>query len=169
MPRDYSSRAVTAEEFCEVLAKALCQAKPELNLTVAGVYLALLEKAKKKTKAEKKVEKVMSEFGRGKLRSGSKHGPKVTDPKQAIAIAMNQSGQSLKKSAPTITREKWNHLPKDLKHVVVTGVETRTGIVVRDAEGNSILSEVNIVDSGAVAGADTGAYNPGAVSTIPKW
>jgi hypothetical protein len=40
----------------------------------------------------------MSEFKGGKLRSGSKHGPKVTDRKQAIAIALDEArraGQSV--------------------------------------------------------------------------
>lgn len=33
----------------------------------------------------------MEEFKAGKLHSGSKHGPKVTNPKQAIAIAISES------------------------------------------------------------------------------
>ena len=37
-----------------------------------------------------KVAKVMHEFGEGKLHSGSKKGPKVTNPKQAIAIALSE-------------------------------------------------------------------------------
>ena len=37
-----------------------------------------------------KVEKVMGEFGKGDLHSGSKKGPKVTNPKQAIAIALSE-------------------------------------------------------------------------------
>ena len=41
----------------------------------------------KKTKAEKKISKVMREYKAGKLHSGSKKGPEVTNPKQAIAIA----------------------------------------------------------------------------------
>jgi hypothetical protein len=43
------------------------------------------------TKVEKKIETVMSEFKRGKLRSGSKRGPKVRSRKQAVAIAMSKS------------------------------------------------------------------------------
>ena len=42
------------------------------------------------SKAQKKVGKVMSEFGSGKLHSG-KGGPVVKNPKQAIAIAMSEA------------------------------------------------------------------------------
>lgn len=38
-----------------------------------------------------KMGKVMSEFKSGMLRSGSKKGPKVTNRKQAIAIALSES------------------------------------------------------------------------------
>lgn len=37
-----------------------------------------------------KVEKTMHEFKAGALHSGSKHGPLVKNPKQAVAIALNQ-------------------------------------------------------------------------------
>jgi len=45
----------------------------------------------------KKVSKVMSEYKKGKLHSGSKTGPKVTSRKQAVAIAMSEAGMSKKK------------------------------------------------------------------------
>jgi hypothetical protein len=45
-------------------------------------------------KAAKKIEKVMGEFGKGKLHSGSKKGPMVKNPKQAIAIALSEAGKS---------------------------------------------------------------------------
>lgn len=51
----------------------------------------------KKTKAEKKISKVMTEFGKGKLHSGSKKGPAVTNPKQALAIALSEAGVKKKK------------------------------------------------------------------------
>ena len=40
----------------------------------------------------KKIAKVMGEYKRGELRSGSKKGPKVTNPKQAMAIALSEAG-----------------------------------------------------------------------------
>jgi hypothetical protein len=48
----------------------------------------------KKTKAQAKIGKVMTEFGKGKLHSGSKKGPEVTSQKQAIAIALSEAGKS---------------------------------------------------------------------------
>ena len=57
-----------------------------------------MTKTKPRTKAGKraKVDKVMGEFKRGKLNSGSKKGPRVRSRKQAIAIALSESGQSKK-------------------------------------------------------------------------
>ena len=37
-----------------------------------------------------KVQKVMGEFKRGSLHSGSKRGPRVTSRKQAVAIALSE-------------------------------------------------------------------------------
>jgi len=45
-------------------------------------------------KSEKKIKKVMGEYKEGKLHSGSKKGPVVKNPKQAVAIAMSESGKS---------------------------------------------------------------------------
>ena len=42
-------------------------------------------------KAEKKISKVMREGYKGKLHSGSKKGPVVSDPKQMKAIALSES------------------------------------------------------------------------------
>jgi len=44
-----------------------------------------------------KVQAVMHEYKHGQLHSGSKKGPIVKSRDQAVAIAMNQSGQSKKK------------------------------------------------------------------------
>jgi len=45
-----------------------------------------------------KEHRVMGEFKRGKLHSGSKTGPKVKSRKQAVAIAMSEAGKSRRKS-----------------------------------------------------------------------
>ena len=49
---------------------------------------------KKESKAEKKIGKVMGEFKKGDLHSGSKKGPLVTNPKQAIAISLSEARKS---------------------------------------------------------------------------
>jgi len=46
-------------------------------------------------KQKRKVKKVMHEFKRGQLKSGGRR--KVKSRKQAVAIAMSESGQSRKK------------------------------------------------------------------------
>jgi hypothetical protein len=48
----------------------------------------------KKSKGEKKISKVMREYGSGKLKSSS--GQKVTSRKQAQAIALSSAGMSKK-------------------------------------------------------------------------
>jgi hypothetical protein len=54
-------------------------------------------KRKKKRGKKSKIPIVMKEFKAGKLRSGSKKGPKVKSPKQAIAIALSEERKTRKK------------------------------------------------------------------------
>lgn len=49
----------------------------------------MAKKAPSKGKA--KIETVMHEWKEGKLHSGSKKGPKVTNKKQAVAIAISEA------------------------------------------------------------------------------
>jgi hypothetical protein len=44
-----------------------------------------------------KIGKVMGEFKHGSLHSGSKKGPAVTNPKQAVAIAYSEQRAAKKK------------------------------------------------------------------------
>lgn len=46
----------------------------------------------------KKIDKVMTEFKAGDLHSGSKAGPQVTKPKQAVAIALSEARRADKKA-----------------------------------------------------------------------
>jgi hypothetical protein len=46
---------------------------------------------------DKKISKVMREYKEGKLKSGSKKGPKVKSRKQAIAIALSEARKAKKK------------------------------------------------------------------------
>ncbi len=48
-------------------------------------------------KGKKKVAKVMREYAKGKLHSGSKKGPVVKSRRQAVAIAMSEAGMFKKK------------------------------------------------------------------------
>lgn len=71
-----------------------------------------------------KVAKVMREFKKGKLHSGSKKGPIVKDRKQAIAIALNQSVEyksftDFIKEGAAVTLHVKPHPDKKGHHVVV--------------------------------------------------
>lgn len=48
-------------------------------------------------RGQKGVAQEMHKFKFGDLHSGSKSGPVVTNPKQAVAIAMNEAGLSKKR------------------------------------------------------------------------
>jgi hypothetical protein len=73
--------------------KAIAQAQPN----VPGQAMMKKGGAAKSASYEKKVGKVMSEFKAGDLHSGSKTGPDVKNPKQAIAIALSEARNATKK------------------------------------------------------------------------
>ena len=52
---------------------------------------------KETRKQKEKIKKVMTEAKEGKLHSGSKTGPIITNPKQKIAVALSEAGVSRKK------------------------------------------------------------------------
>lgn len=62
-------------------------------------------KKRKSLPKKEKVGVVMSEFKRGTLRSGGS-GKKVTNRKQAMAIALSEAGKSKRKS-PANSAKKW--------------------------------------------------------------
>jgi Family of unknown function (DUF6496) len=63
-----------------------------------------LPKSAPKAEKEKRKKEEFYKFGKGTLRSSS--GEKVTNPKQAIAIALSESGQSKKKEKPRVKKGK---------------------------------------------------------------
>ena len=77
-------------------------------------YGPLVMKKGGMTKGQKKISKVMREFKTNKLKSSS--GQKVTNPKQAIAIALSEAGQSkkMKKAASGSFITKGGDYIKDL-------------------------------------------------------
>jgi hypothetical protein len=46
-------------------------------------------------KVKSKIKRTMGEWKKGKLRSGSKKGPRVKDRRQAVAIAINQAKKAV--------------------------------------------------------------------------
>jgi len=54
------------------------------------------QKEAKGLKKSDKFKKVMGEFEKGTLHSGSPDGPVVTDPKQAVAIALSEAKRKKK-------------------------------------------------------------------------
>lgn len=70
----------------------------------------LMKKKITRKKGESKVGFVQREFKAGNLHSGSKTGPKVTNPKQAIAIGLNQARKEGEKVTPP---KKASHKPSN--------------------------------------------------------
>ena len=67
-----------------------------LHLLPELAIFALIKREDDMAKKSKE-HKVMGEFKRGQLHSGSKTGPKVKSRKQAIAIALSEAGKSKRK------------------------------------------------------------------------
>ncbi len=58
-----------------------------------------LKKSAPKKAKKARVKEEMHKFKEGELHSGSKKGPVVTNPKQAIAISLSEAGLSKKKKS----------------------------------------------------------------------
>lgn len=65
-----------------------------------------MAKQKAKKVKKNKVAKVMREFKEDKLHSGSKKGPLVSNPKQAIAIGLSEARKSGEKVKPAKKKKK---------------------------------------------------------------
>jgi hypothetical protein len=68
--------------------------------------MPILKKSAPKKAKKKRMKEEMHKWKEGKLHSGSKKGPIVTNPKQAIAISLSESGQSRKKKKKAHKRRK---------------------------------------------------------------
>jgi hypothetical protein len=66
--------------------------------------MPILKKSASKKAKKTRMKSEMKKFKEGKLHSGSKKGPMVTNPKQAIAISLHEAGLS-KKSKKTKKRK----------------------------------------------------------------
>jgi Family of unknown function (DUF6496) len=62
--------------------------------------MPILKKSAPKKLKKKRVKEEMHKFKEGKIHSGSKKGPIVSNPKQAIAISLHEAGLSKKASKP---------------------------------------------------------------------
>ena len=99
LERGQSGGAMTDRERAIIRQKQKRKATlPNTNIPADEAYSAEdMERLERGYAKGGKVAKVMREFGEGKLHSGSKKGPKVTNPKQAVAIALNEQ-RSMKKA-----------------------------------------------------------------------
>lgn len=69
----------------------------KLMKSIKDAHKASKKKSPKTKSAKRKIKKVMHEYKEGELHSGSKKGPEVTNPKQAIAIALSEARRAKKK------------------------------------------------------------------------
>ena len=71
----------------------------------------LKRSASKKSK-KARVKSEMHKFKEGKLHSGSKKGPIVSNPKQAIAISLSEAGLSKKRSQSKKSKKPYSYKKK---------------------------------------------------------
>lgn len=90
-----------AEESQEKVHKTITRRASDKKKNKKGTKIKSMhttkEKHEKKSKKSGKIEKVMEEFALEKLHSGSKKGPLVTNPQQALAIAYSEKRRAKKK------------------------------------------------------------------------
>jgi hypothetical protein len=77
--------------------------------------MPILKKNAPKKAKKARMKEEMHKFKAGKLHSGSKKGPLVTNPKQAIAISLHESGMSKKKKDPKKEKPVKKEMPKSKK------------------------------------------------------
>lgn len=109
----------TAEDKLEFLTKRLLDLKNNLETGMYNVEYAIerinsilkISNNINESKKKSKFNKVMGEFGKGTLKTSA--GDKVTDRKQAIAIAYSESGLDetiLKEWKPNVGYDEWANL-----------------------------------------------------------
>jgi hypothetical protein len=88
-----------AEEKYHHIAERAMHADEKIHKKLEKAHKKDAKPKKKRAESPKfkgKVEKVMHEYKEGKLHSGSKKGPKVSNPRQAVAIALSEARRSKK-------------------------------------------------------------------------
>jgi hypothetical protein len=74
------------------------EAKEDRKLLKSLKHKKSKKKDSKESGEKSKFKKVMHEWKEGELHSGSKKGPVVTNPKQALAISFSEARKASKKS-----------------------------------------------------------------------
>lgn len=97
-----------------------------------------------KVKGAAKIAKVMGEFKSGALHSGSKKGPEVTNPKQAVAIALSEARKAgakipVKKYGGGRMSESTSSRPVDSKGRPISNEQL--GVSARGAAGMGGMTE----------------------------